>query len=363
MPSEYPLMKRFVLQLVLGLMVVSWVPGQEEGASAEFKRRANLWMVSSEAAKRKAAYRSWLQLGKESLPEYRAALELAAKFHSKQLDELSRGRSPAANPYAAHHDEAKQLDEERTRVMELIKTDWKKDGGKIKMLRDEMAKMEKRWSKVQRLAAADSKRFDASLEATVGGMMEVARELERFEESSDTAKLDDEELRAFVLKNHVEGSFLIPQQERLAATRKEGADLAAVEKDNAALGRWASAPMKSFATLLNHERVVMGLNGLRLEEKLCDATRGHSEDMARLGFFAHESPVEGKKSPWDRAKLAGFTGGANGENIFMGSASPDAAYHAWFGSDGHRFIMFGSGSNVLGVGIAGVHWTMMTGNK
>jgi len=46
----------------------------------------------------------------------------------------------------------------------------------------------------------------------------------------------------------------------------------------------------------------------------------------------------------------------------MGSASPDAAYSAWFGSDGHRFIMFGNG-NVLGVGISGIHWTMMMGNQ
>jgi uncharacterized protein YkwD len=320
-------------------------------------------MVSSDAAKRKAAYRSWMQLGSEAQPDYRAALELAAKYHSKQLDELFRGRSSAGNPYAAHEEEAKQLDEERPRVMELIKTDWKKDGAKIKMLRDEMEKMEKRWSKVQRLAAADTRRFDTAFDATVGGMMEVARELERFDKDSDTAGLDEEELRDYVLKNHVEGSFLVPQRERFTATKKAVAELAAVEQDNAALGRWATAPMKDFATLLNHERVTMGLNPLRLEEKLSAATLGHSEDMARLGFFAHESPVEGKKSPWDRARLAGFGGNANGENIFMGSANFASAYHAWFASDGHRFIMFGTGSNVLGVGVAGVHWTLNTGRS
>ncbi len=347
---------------MLGLMVLTWVQGQEEGASADFKRRASLWMVSPEAAKRKAAYRSWLQLGKEAQPEYRAALEQAAKFHSKRLDELFRGRGVAANPYAAHLDEAKQLDEERPRVMELIKTDWKKDPAKIKMLREEMVKLGKLWSKVQRLAAVDTKRFDTALDATVGGMMEVARELERFEKDSDTAGLDDEELRTYVLKNHVEGSFLLPQRERFEATRKAVAELAAMEKTNADLSRWATGQMKSFATLLNLERGMVGLNPLRLEEKLSDATRGHSEDMARLGFFAHESPVEGKKTPWDRARLAGFNGNANGENIFMGSASFDGAYQAWFGSDGHRFIMFGSGCNVLGVGIAGVHWTMNTGS-
>ena len=47
----------------------------------------------------------------------------------------------------------------------------------------------------------------------------------------------------------------------------------------------------------------------------------------------------------------------------MGSSGFDAAYSAWFGSDGHRFIMFGDGCNVLGVGISGKHWTMMTGKS
>lgn len=354
-------MKTILMQLAAGMVMVAAATAQDEGASAEFKRRANQWMVSTDAAKRKAAYRSWLQLGKEALPEYRKALETAEKFHSKQLDELSRGRS-TVNPYAAHHDLSKQLDEERERVMGLIKTDWKKDGAKIAMLREEMGKMEKLWTRVNRLAAADTKRFDTALDATIGGMMEVAREMERFQEDSDTRDMDDEDLRAFVLKNHVEGSFLLPQRERFDVTRKAAAEMAAVEKANADCGRWASGPMKAFATILNKERCIMGMIPLRLEEKLSDATRGHSEDMARLGFFAHKSPVEGKKTPWDRAKLAGFEGSGAGENIFMGSTSPDAAYSAWFGSDGHRFIMFGGG-NVLGVGIAGNHWTMMTGNK
>ncbi|MDP4791949.1 MAG: hypothetical protein NWR99_08690, partial [Verrucomicrobiales bacterium] len=45
------------------------------------------------------------------------------------------------------------------------------------------------------------------------------------------------------------------------------------------------------------------------------------------------------------------------------AATLSKAYDAWFASDGHRFIMMGKGPNVLGVGIAGNHWTMMTGRK
>jgi uncharacterized protein YkwD len=107
----------------------------------------------------------------------------------------------------------------------------------------------------------------------------------------------------------------------------------------------------------------MGLRPLRIEEKLSAAAEGHSSDMASGGFFAHESPVPNKKTPWDRAKLAQFDGNASGENIFMGSTDPNSAYGGWFGSDGHRFIMFSEGPNCCGVGVSGVHWTFMTGSK
>jgi uncharacterized protein YkwD len=60
--------------------------------------------------------------------------------------------------------------------------------------------------------------------------------------------------------------------------------------------------------------------------------------------------------------LAGFEGSGASENIFAGSTSPNAAYDAWFASDGHRFNMFGN-ANTLGVGVSGSHWTMMGGNK
>ena len=49
-------MKRLFAQLVFGVVIATLAAGQDGGASAEFKRRANQWMVSPETAKRKAAY-------------------------------------------------------------------------------------------------------------------------------------------------------------------------------------------------------------------------------------------------------------------------------------------------------------------
>jgi len=356
-------MTRLIRVIVLVFPMVLPVFGQETDGppSAEFVRRANQWMVSSEAGKRKASYLSWKQMGPEALPEYQKGLEAARKHHSKVLEEVARGRASITNPYAAHHTLAVELDDERVRVMALIRTDWQKDGTKVKMLRTEMEGLEKLWERVNRLAAADTTKFDALVDGAVEGLAEVARELEAFDADLETVAVEDEDLRAYLMRDNLEGEHLMRQRQRFALTLDEVAVHAAAEKAHAGLEKWASATMKEFANLLNRERVIAGLPPLIMEEKLSDACLGHSLDMARLGFFAHESPVPGKKSPWDRAKLAGFEGSGSGENIFMGSTSHSAAYHAWFASDGHRFIMFGGG-NTLGVGIAGSHWTMMTGN-
>jgi uncharacterized protein YkwD len=127
--------------------------------------------------------------------------------------------------------------------------------------------------------------------------------------------------------------------------------------------KWPAPVLKTFMQLINARRYVLGQQVLRLDERLSKCALGHSESMQRLKFFAHESPVEGHKTPWDRAKLAEFEGNCTGENIFMGSTAAEAAFMAWWESDGHRFIMFQKEANTLGLGLAGNYWTLNTGNR
>ncbi|MDB4662422.1 CAP domain-containing protein [Verrucomicrobiales bacterium] len=106
---------------------------------------------------------------------------------------------------------------------------------------------------------------------------------------------------------------------------------------------------------VNQWRISMGLNALLIDPKLCEASRDHSSDMASMGFFAHESPVEGKKQPWDRAKNFGTT--ARAENIAINGSTP-GANKAWFYSPGHHKNMF-SGHTYIGLGIKGRHYTQL----
>lgn len=333
------------------------------GNEAAFIRKAEQWMASTEAQKRQAAYRSWLQMGPEAMPRYEQALARARGFHEGAIDKLCAGSRSRSNPYADHDAIASELRSERERVIPLIRTDWKKDAKQISVLRDEMQGLEALLEKATRMARAETSDFDRAIDGHLEALFEIHREQERFEPDADSLELSDEALREFVSDDHVEVSHLQELRQGLKQTRDLLDSHADAAKANAECDRWASGTMKTFATILNRERLILGLGPLRLEEKLSDAAEGHSADMAKLGFFAHDSPVPGKKTPWDRAKRAGFTGRASGENIFMGSTEAQAAYNAWFGSDGHRFIMLASGPNTLGVGISGRHWTMMTGRK
>lgn len=110
---------------------------------------------------------------------------------------------------------------------------------------------------------------------------------------------------------------------------------------------------------LNEWRLILGLNALIIDPKLSEASRGHSEDMNKHRFFAHESPLPGKKTPWNRAANAGTK--ASGENIYMGSTSPASANKGWFYSPGHHKNMFKASHTRIGLGRYQRHWTQMFG--
>jgi uncharacterized protein YkwD len=80
--------------------------------------------------------------------------------------------------------------------------------------------------------------------------------------------------------------------------------------------------------------------------------------MVEKKFFAHESPVAGKKTPWDRAKNFGTTAGA--ENIANGAAAGRATIMQWWHSPGHLKNMMGA-HNRVGLGNFKTTWTQMLG--
>ena len=109
---------------------------------------------------------------------------------------------------------------------------------------------------------------------------------------------------------------------------------------------------------LNLIRLLAGLKPLRIDVRLCDAARDHSKDMVEKKFFAHDSPVEGKKTPWDRARNFGTS--AHAENIAGGADTGAGAIRQWFHSPGHHKNMMG-GHRRVGLGRHQKTWTQMFG--
>lgn len=109
---------------------------------------------------------------------------------------------------------------------------------------------------------------------------------------------------------------------------------------------------------LNRLRILLGLNALHADLALCAAARDHSEDMVKHGFFAHDSPVSGRETPWKRAAARGSSAGA--ENIAAGQRTGEGATRAWWFSPGHHKNMLRSATR-CGLGNHRSHWTQLLG--
>ncbi len=125
---------------------------------------------------------------------------------------------------------------------------------------------------------------------------------------------------------------------------------------NAQIARQFEPEEVSGMATLNEMRMLIGLRPLRIDPKLVQASRMHSNDMRQHGFFDHESPVEGRTMPADRARLAGTS--YSGENIHRGSRTGANAIRRWFLSPGHFKNMLGEHTN-QGLGRSGEFWTHM----
>jgi uncharacterized protein YkwD len=107
---------------------------------------------------------------------------------------------------------------------------------------------------------------------------------------------------------------------------------------------------RSLFCLTNLHRIRNGLPALRRDTRLGAAARAHSADMIARDYFDHFAP-DGS-GPSERARAAGYPGGA-GENIAAnGTGSAFSLFDQWRNSDGHNGNMLGDGYESAGFGVA-----------
>jgi uncharacterized protein YkwD len=115
------------------------------------------------------------------------------------------------------------------------------------------------------------------------------------------------------------------------------------------------AIIRAVICLHNAERTSRGLAPLKPEGRLASAALGHTRDMVRFHYFAHDSR-DGRKFS-QRVLATGY--GKNviyriGENLGWGSgnlASPREMVRAWMNSPLHRANLLNSAFREIGIGL------------
>ena len=123
---------------------------------------------------------------------------------------------------------------------------------------------------------------------------------------------------------------------------------------------WATEQQREMVSILNKNRMMMGLECLELDKLLCKICTEHSQDMVEREFFSHTGS-DGKDYE-QRARDVDWNGGTWAETIYVGSADAKAVYDAWWKSEDNRPKLFEKRLNRIGVGIVNKTWTVVVGS-
>jgi uncharacterized protein YkwD len=132
-----------------------------------------------------------------------------------------------------------------------------------------------------------------------------------------------------------------------------------IDRFNELVGRDISAGERALVTLTNEYRRMFGHMPLAVHPKVCIAARSHADEMALLGYFSHFSPTEGRRTPVERMRLAGYMGGIS-ENI-AAVGGPSGAHNAWCHSSGHHRNLLSPSHDEFGVGNMDRNWVQNFG--
>lgn len=117
------------------------------------------------------------------------------------------------------------------------------------------------------------------------------------------------------------------------------------------------ALMDEVIRLSNIERAKQGIPALKLDLRLENAATAHSEEMARLDYFSHDSPTPGRETIEKRILLSGISSGNVNENIAFYGGFPVAelaqeSVNGWMNSPLHRRTLLDPSYTHIGVGIS-----------
>jgi uncharacterized protein YkwD len=144
------------------------------------------------------------------------------------------------------------------------------------------------------------------------------------------------------------------------ATRREGSGQPPGERILDLINQARATPRNCGDKRLNAAQPV------RWNSALAEASRQHSEDMARYNYFSHNG--RDGSEPWDRIERAGYRYRSMGENIAAGQRSPEDAVAGWIKSPDHCANLMNPVFTEMGAALAvnarselGMYWTQEFG--
>ena len=106
----------------------------------------------------------------------------------------------------------------------------------------------------------------------------------------------------------------------------------------------------SVLRLANRERARAGIPVLRHSLPLARAAQAKADDMARRGYFSHDTP-DGR-TPWDFVRAEGYRYTSVAENLAAGQRTIEALERGWLRSAPHRANIRNRAFAETGVGVA-----------
>jgi hypothetical protein len=147
---------------------------------------------------------------------------------------------------------------------------------------------------------------------------------------------------------------------RTAAERQEREQWRLIEAYDTIAGKSMASAVREQLHITNDYRAMFGHRPLAIVGIVCQAAQGHAEEMTRLGYFAHMSPTPGRRTPYDRMQLAGYSSGSS-ENIAL-CDSAASAHDAWCHSSGHHRNLLDPNHQEVGIGADGRNWVQNFGS-
>jgi hypothetical protein len=120
-----------------------------------------------------------------------------------------------------------------------------------------------------------------------------------------------------------------------------------------------TSAQRELLKITNEYRAMFRHRPLAIVASICTASQEHADEMSKLGYFAHMSPIPGRKTPFDRMKLAGYRYGVS-ENIALTDAAM-SAHVAWCHSAGHHRNLLSPAHEEIGIGASGRNWVQNFG--